>query len=67
MVYNTVYFGRQLRTPIYQITWHHIPEDSNIHNYHHENLKSHMQCQIKRDDNYEWWLGRNVTDQTFRV
>jgi hypothetical protein len=26
---------------VYQITWHHIPEDSNLHSQHHENLKSH--------------------------
>lgn len=29
--------------PLYWITWHHIPEDSNLHSYWHENHKSQMQ------------------------
>jgi hypothetical protein len=25
---------------IYQTTWHHIPEKSNLHSFHSENLKA---------------------------
>jgi hypothetical protein len=29
---------------IYQITWHHITEDSNLHSHHNEDLNSHKRA-----------------------
>jgi len=42
------YEGRKLLWKVVtlcQLTWHHIPEDFNLHWYHHENLKS---CFVKK-------------------
>jgi hypothetical protein len=37
-------FGRWL--PIYRTTLNHIPDDSGIHSYRHENLKSHIETEV---------------------
>jgi hypothetical protein len=40
-----LYFDRLLPT-ICKIIWHHIPKDNNLHNYHCQNLKSHIGIQV---------------------
>jgi hypothetical protein len=37
---GAVYSSKMLVTK-YQTIWRHIPEESNVHSYHHEDFKSH--------------------------